>query len=135
MLVTMLAAALIQPPAPAPATQDRYTTVSDVTVVARPIDPLLTVMVDGDLDVESLVRSDPSGVRCGAHEHRYAASGSPRLCWIRRPAGSEIVLSAHDVGSDWRVEWHGCALIDEGRRCRVTLNDDETEIRATYRRD
>ena len=137
MLSMVLAAALSQAAVEAPPTGDDYTVVADVTIVAHPVDPLLTVVVDGDLQLESLVRSDPVGVRCGAHEHRYSSLGSPRLCWIRRPAGSDIVLSAEDAGaygSNWRVAWEGCIPSENGRSCRLTL-DDATEVRATYSRD
>ena len=137
MLGMLFAAALSQAAVETSPTGDDYTVVADVTIIAHPVDPLLTVVVDGDLQLESLVRSDPVGVRCGAHEHRYATLGSPRLCWIRRPAGSEIVLSAHDAGvfgADWSIVWEGCAPREDGRSCRLTLND-ATEVRATYSRD
>lgn len=137
MLAMLIAAALSQAAVEGPPAGDDYTVVADVTIVARPLDPLLTVVVDGDLRLESLVRSDPVGVRCGAHAHRYASLGSPRLCWIRRPAGSEVLLSAQDAGafgSAWRVVWAGCTPSEDGRSCRVTLNG-ETEVRATYSRD
>lgn len=114
-----------------------YTVVQDVTVVAQPIDPLLTVSVRGAERVETMVRSEPVGVRCGAREHRYAYLGGPRLCWIRRPAGSEIILSASDIGAygaDWQVEWRGCEPFDQGDRCRVTLLANETEVEAVFSR-
>ncbi len=136
MIISVLAAAMLAGGAQN-APDQGYTIVDDVTVVATPIDPLLTVTVAGALRMESLVRSEPTGVRCGAREHRWADLGRPRLCWIRRPTGSEILLNASDVGaygSDWRVEWRGCEPFDAGDRCRVTLTADETEVEAVFTR-
>lgn len=136
MIISVLAAAMLAGGAQN-APDQGYTIVDDVTVVAAPIDPLLTVTVTGSLRMESLVRSEPVGVRCGASEHRWAHLGRPRLCWIRRPTGSEIILSASDVGahgSDWRVEWRGCEPFGAGDRCRVTLTADETRVEAVFTR-
>lgn len=137
MIITVLTMALTLASGAQAAPDQGYTIVDDVTVVAAPIDPLLTVTVVGALRMESLVRSEPVGVRCGASEHRWADLGRPRLCWIRRPTGSEIILSASDVGaygSDWRVEWRGCEAFGAGDRCRVTLSADETEVEAVFSR-
>lgn len=135
MITELFIASLIMFSGAQQAGETDYTTVGDVTIIAAPINPLLVVTVTGDLQMESLVRSDPIGVRCGAYEHRWGAYGRPRLCWTRRPVGTEIVLTASDGdrAGEWRVEWRGCEAFDDDRRCRLTLTGD-TEVEVVFTR-
>ena len=108
--------------------EDYGVEIEPLVVVGRITDPLLTVHVDGDLSVGSLVRSDPIGVRCGGHAYRYAQYGKPRLCWLRISRGAEIVLSASGPG---RVTWTGCEPYDDGRHCRLRMGE-VADVRAVY---
>ncbi|KAK0350484.1 hypothetical protein LTR94_028842, partial [Friedmanniomyces endolithicus] len=96
----------------------------DVVVVGQRVDPRVTVTVSGDVSVRALVRSDPVGVRCGAGRYQYEAYASPRLCWIRRPAGSEIVFRAEGLGAD-SFHWSGCTPGADPLECRLTMSADE----------
>lgn len=133
MIISVLAAATLVAGAQA-APDQAYTVVDGLTVVAQPLEPVLTVNVDGDVRMESLIRSEPVGVRCGAHRYRYERLGSPRQCWMDTASGNEVVLTASDVGvygGDWQVEWRGCEPFGAGDRCRLILNG-QTEVQAVF---
>ena len=51
MLGMLFVAVLSQAAVETSPTGDDYTVVADVTIVAHPVDPLLTVVVDGDLQL------------------------------------------------------------------------------------
>jgi len=109
------------------------TQVDDVVVVAHRLAPLVSVTVDGDVDSSALVRSDPIGIRCGAHRFQYDAYAAPRLCWIRRPAGEVIHLRAeNDAG--FIVRWEGCEPSGDGRECTVRSAADGVQVHAVFAR-
>lgn len=109
------------------------TTLTDIIVEAHRIDPLLNVVVSGDVTHNAIVRSDPVGVRCGLVRFQYDAYEAPRLCWIRTPAGTPIHLRAENAGaSNWRVEWRGCEASADGAECVLTMPSGGTQVEAAF---
>lgn len=119
------------------AAQDPAATVlPDVVVEGQKLDPLITVVVTGDIPAEALVRSDPIGVRCGVAALQYDAYASPRLCWIRRPEAEVVHLTAEGLdrlGQGWTVEWTGCDPQPDGRRCDIAVPRAGASVTARFR--
>ncbi|HYC97247.1 hypothetical protein [Brevundimonas sp.] len=111
------------------------TELGEIVVVGDPATGLLTVVVDGEADVRTLVTSEPD-LRCGPDAYRWEEFGRPRLCWLRRRLDSTVVLSAAHpgrAGSDWTVDWEGCDRVVGPDRCEVAIQPTR-HVRATFRR-
>jgi len=120
------------PPAVDPA---GATELAEVLVVGEHATGLLTVVVDGDAVVQTLVTSEPD-LRCGPEVYRWEQFGRPRLCWLRRRLDTTVALTATHpgrLGADWTVEWDGCDQVVSPDRCEVTVQR-RRQVRATFRR-
>ena len=106
-----------------------------ILVEAHRTDPLVSVTVSGDIGVETIVESDPVGVRCGISRYTYAPYAAPRLCWIRRPAGQVVRLTArpgHEMAANWSVNWQGCTVQADGRSCLVNVTSQGAKVEVAF---
>lgn len=119
--------------APAAADPQAATELEEVVVVGGYPTGLLTVVVEGDADVQTLITSEPD-LRCGLNAYRWEEFGRPRLCWLRRRLDATVVLSATHAGrpgADWTVEWEGCDRVVAPDRCEIAIQPMR-EVRATF---
>ena len=134
MLVAALLAIALQA-APPPADPGAVTQLEDVLVVGGYPTGLLTVVVEGEADVRTLVTSEPD-LRCGLDAYRWEQFGRPRLCWLRRRLDTTVVLSATnpDRPGTWTVQWEGCDRVVGADQCEVVIQPTRRAIRATFHR-
>lgn len=128
MLFLPLALALTQAASP--------TTVEGI-VVEGAQDGRLTVTVTGDIPAETIVRSEPVGIRCGVARHTYDPYGAPRLCWFRKPGGTPVHLRVEGMqalGAGWTVQWTGCEPDADGLGCTLEAPRYAAEVRAAFQR-
>ena len=127
---SLLALALQTAPDPGAATQ-----LEEVVVIGGYPTGLLTVVVEGEADVQTLVTSEPD-LRCGLNAYRWEEFGRPRLCWLRRRLDTTVVLSATNPGraGDWTVPWEGCDRVVGAAQCEVLIQPTRRQIRATFHR-
>ena len=127
---SLLALALQTAPDPGAATQ-----LEEVVVIGGYPTGLLTVVVEGEADVQTLVTSEPD-LRCGLNAYRWEEFGRPRLSWLRRPLDTTVVLSATNPGraGDWTVQWEGCDRVVGAAQCEVLIQPTRRQIRATFHR-
>ncbi|MDP3801019.1 hypothetical protein [Brevundimonas sp.] len=128
--LSLLLLAISQQSSPSPAT------LTDVVVEGHRLDPLVAVAVVGEVPAEILVRSDPVGIRCGATAWRYSPYAAPRLCWIRRPPGEPVRLTAEgpNLSGGWTIEWQGCQPLPDGLHCDLSVPGDGVTVHARFRR-
>jgi hypothetical protein len=132
-LVVIGVTAIAEPAAAQSAPErDAATLVEGVTITGSR-DWRLIVEVEGAQSPEWLVSSRPvTGISCGDPRWSYHPHQSPRLCWLRRAPGTEVVLNAMAPTGGWRIEWTGCEPFGDGRSCRLTLTEADQVVRARF---
>ncbi|MBI1406611.1 MAG: hypothetical protein GC145_10850 [Caulobacter sp.] len=113
--------------------QDRPVDLSEVEV--RGINTvILRIKVSGDLGPASVVLGDVAGINCGAPQYLYTPHEN-RQCWVWVQRHSPVTLSIRGMkgafGTDWKVAWNGCKVIDGGARC-VIAPDEDSEVSAVF---
>lgn len=127
------AAALVATPAMA-AGSPAPTDLEGVTIVAD-LDVRIVVAVGGDINTDTYVASAPPGLACGGAEYQYLTREN-RQCWLRIKRKTPIILTAQangHYGSDWTVQWVGCAPIANGAACTLSAQD-EVQVVALFTR-
>lgn len=113
--------------------QSEPTTLTEVLVEGRRINPLLTVAATGEATPTAIVRSDPVAIRCGLASYQYHEYAAPRLCWLRAPAGAAILLRAEQAeASGWSVEWRGCEPSADGKECALTMPPEGARVEVRF---
>ncbi|WP_409018581.1 hypothetical protein [Brevundimonas vesicularis] len=95
---------------------------------------MLSVQINEDAPEDALIISEPVSIRCGARAFEYSPRDAPRLCWIRRPTGTLITLTARPPqawGDNWHVTWQDCPQPDL-RACHVPVGLEDRLIKARF---
>ncbi len=107
----------------------------DALEVTATADIRVTIAPGGDMDLETYVVSNPSGLFCGGAHYQYSRTEN-RKCWIWVKRNTTLTLTAQShggYGTGWAVQWVGCEPIGNGAGCTVTPKA-EVEIAALFTR-